>query len=73
MRAVIHFLGLLDMPDEDILARLETAYGEGIVNLKVVQRWTSKFCNGQTDLDDERRAGQPRRDGKLPEIGAMIE
>jgi hypothetical protein len=43
MRAVIHFFYLLDTPDEDILARLETAYGQDIVNSKTVRRWISKF------------------------------
>jgi hypothetical protein len=52
-RAVIYFFYLLNMPDEDILARLECACGEGIVNLKTVRRWTSEFCNGKTNLDNE--------------------
>jgi hypothetical protein len=53
--AVIHFSHLLDRPDEDILARLESAYGEGIVKLQTVQHWTSKFRNGKTGLDNESR------------------
>jgi hypothetical protein len=55
VRAVIHFFHRLDMPDEDILARLENAYGEGIANLKTVQHWTLKFRNGKTDIGDEPR------------------
>jgi hypothetical protein len=31
VRAVIPFFYLLDNPDEDILARLESAYGEGVI------------------------------------------
>jgi hypothetical protein len=57
--AAIHFFDLLDTPDEDILARLKKAYGEGIVNLKTVRRWTSKFWNGKTHLDDEPRPSGP--------------
>jgi transposase len=73
VRAVIHFFYLLNTPDEDILAQLETAYGEGIVNLKTVQRWTSKFRDKKTDLDDQPRSGRPRRDEELPRILTMIE
>jgi hypothetical protein len=73
VRAGIHFFYLVETPDEDILARFESAYGEGIVNLKTVQRWTSKFCNGKTDLDDEPWPGRPRRNEKLPVIRTMIE
>jgi hypothetical protein len=29
----------------------------GIVNLKTMQCWTLKFCNGKKDLDDELRPG----------------
>jgi hypothetical protein len=36
--AMIHFFYLWDTPDEDILARLESASAEGIVNLETVQR-----------------------------------
>jgi hypothetical protein len=61
VRAEIHFAYLLDMPHEHILARLESAYGEGSLNLKPVQRWTSKFRNGKTDLDGESRPKRPRR------------
>jgi hypothetical protein len=57
VRAGIHFVYLLDTPDEDVLARLGSPYGEGIVNPKIVQCWTSKFRNRKTDLDDELRPG----------------
>jgi hypothetical protein len=36
------------MSDEDILARLEGAYGKGIVNLKTVQRWIVMLPPGET-------------------------
>jgi hypothetical protein len=55
VRAVIHFLYLLDKPDEEVLGRFENAYGEGIVNLKTAQRWTSQFRNGETKRDDKPR------------------
>jgi hypothetical protein len=38
VRVVSYFFDLLDTSDEDILARLDRAYGEGIVNRKAVQR-----------------------------------
>jgi hypothetical protein len=53
--------------------QLENAHGEGIVNLKTVQRWISKFCSGKTDLDDEPRPRRLRRNGKLPVTRAIIE
>jgi hypothetical protein len=68
VRMVIHFFYLLDTPDEDILARLDSAYGEGIVNLKTVQSWTPKFRNAKKDLDEDPSPGQPRRNEKLPVI-----
>jgi hypothetical protein len=50
---MIHVGYLLDTPDEDILARVENVHRNGIVNLKTVRRWTSKFRSGETDLVDE--------------------
>jgi hypothetical protein len=44
---MIHFFDLLDAPDGDILAWLEPAYGEDIINLKTVQSWTLKYRNGE--------------------------
>jgi hypothetical protein len=41
VRALTHFFYLLDMSDEAIVARLENVSGDGIVNLKAVQGWTS--------------------------------
>jgi hypothetical protein len=61
VRTVIHFFDPLGTPDENILAQLDSAHREGIVNLKPVQRWTSKFRNGKTNLDDELKPSQPRR------------
>jgi hypothetical protein len=61
VRAVIHFFYLLDTPGEDILARLDSAYGEGVVKVKRLRHWTSKFCNGEKDLDDEARPPTPTK------------
>jgi hypothetical protein len=38
VRAVIYFFYFLDRPDEDILARLKSAYRKDTVNLQIVQR-----------------------------------
>jgi hypothetical protein len=64
VRAVIYFFYLLDRPGEGILARPERAYGEGIVNLRIMWRWISKFRNGKADLDDEPKPERPRRNKK---------
>jgi hypothetical protein len=61
VRAVIHSFCPLDKPDEDILALLESAGGEGIVSLKAMKCWISNLRNGKTDLDNEPRPGPPRR------------
>jgi aspartyl aminopeptidase len=57
--AVIDFFYLLDTPYEYILVRLENAYEEGIVNLKTMQRWTSKIRNGKQILTINRGQGNP--------------
>jgi hypothetical protein len=59
VRAVIHFFDLLDMPDDDILALIKRRYGDGIVNLKTVQRWALKFCNGKQTLTMHPDEGHP--------------
>jgi len=35
-------------------------YGEGVVNVRVVQQWFSKFKGGNFELEDEFRAGRPK-------------
>jgi hypothetical protein len=47
VRSVIHVFYLLDAPDENILAQRDSVYGEGIVNPKTVQLWSSKCLNGE--------------------------
>jgi hypothetical protein len=50
VRAMIHLFHLLDTPDEDILTRPASVYGEGIVNLKTVQRGPQHFAMGKQTL-----------------------
>jgi hypothetical protein len=72
-QAVIHFLDLLDAPDEESLTRFESTYGQGIIHIQAVQYWTSKFRSGKTDPDDDPRPGRPQRSAKLQVIRTMIE
>jgi hypothetical protein len=73
VRAAIHLFDFLDTRDEDILARLESACSEGIVNLQTVQLWTAKFRNGRTEHDDEPRPERLRQNRKLPIRRGMTE
>jgi hypothetical protein len=36
--SAVHFFDLLGTPDQYVLAQLDSAYGEGIVNRETVQR-----------------------------------
>jgi hypothetical protein len=49
-RAVIHFFYLRDKPDENTLARLENAYGEGTVNLEECGVGPRNFATGKQTL-----------------------
>jgi hypothetical protein len=73
VRAVIHFLYFLNLPDEDILAKLDSAYGESIVDLKTVRLWTSTVRTRKTNLDDEPWPGRPRQNRELLLIRTMID
>jgi hypothetical protein len=64
VRPAMYFFYLLDTLDTGALAWLDNADGEGTVNLKTIQHWTSKFRSGSTDLDDE--PGQDDCDKKWP-------
>jgi hypothetical protein len=72
-RAMIHSLYLLDAPDEETLARFESAYGQHIIKIQEVQHWTSKFRSGKADLDDQPRPGRPQQNAKLQVIRTMTE
>jgi hypothetical protein len=70
--AVIDFFYLLDTPYEYILVRLENTYEESIVNLKTMQRWTSKIRNGKQILTINRGQANPD-ETKMLVIRTMIE
>jgi hypothetical protein len=59
VRSVIHFFDLLDTPDGDLLARLEKASGEGIVNLTQHSVEPQNFSTEKQTLTMNRGSGDP--------------
>jgi hypothetical protein len=57
-RAVIHFFYLLDMPDKDVLTRLDSACSEGIINQNSAE-WDLEISQREADLVDEPGPGRP--------------
>ena len=56
---VIRFLQEKNVRPCDILCRLVTIYGEGVMNAASVRKYCIMFENGRTDVHDEERSGRP--------------
>jgi hypothetical protein len=60
IRAVIHFLWLKNLPNAEISHEIDSIYGEGVIGLRAIQKWTYRFEEGDHGLDDGPRTGHPR-------------
>jgi hypothetical protein len=66
IRSVIHFLWLEDASNEQIMSQIKETYGDRVIHLRSVQRWTHEFTAGRTELDAFPRLGRPI-DSEIPD------
>jgi len=59
IHSVIHFLWLRGASNEQIMSQIKETYGDGVIHLRSVQRWTHDFAAGRTELDALPRPGRP--------------
>jgi hypothetical protein len=60
IRPVIHFLWLQKLLNVAISCNIDTVYGEGIIGLRVIQKLTHCFEEGDDSLEDELRCNRLR-------------
>jgi hypothetical protein len=60
IRAVIHFLWLKNFPNAEISREIDSIYGEDVIGLRAIQKWTHRFEDGDHSLDDRPKTGRPR-------------
>jgi hypothetical protein len=60
IRAVIHFLWLQKLPNVAISRNIDAVYGECFIWLRIIQKWTYHFEEGDDSLEDELRPARPR-------------
>ena len=56
---MIWFLQVENVRRSEIHRRLVAVYGEHVMNATSVRKWHTMFRNGQTDVHDAERSGQP--------------
>jgi hypothetical protein len=59
IRAVIRFLQAEGHSAAEIHCRMNAACGPNFLSDIYDKQWCRKFCNGRTDVHDERGQGQP--------------
>jgi hypothetical protein len=65
-------LSLRHFSNPAILSGLEEIYGENVIPLRAVEKWTAAFHGGRTDLVDWLRSETPRDTGEFA-LRALIE
>jgi hypothetical protein len=60
-RAVIEFLLLGECESDDIVLRLQNAYGRDTYCRVSVFRWMNEICHGNEEVGNEERPGRPSR------------
>jgi transposase len=59
IRTIICFLHTKNMSAAEIHCELCAAYGQNVMSEETVRQWCRMFEDGQTDVHDEERSGQP--------------
>jgi hypothetical protein len=73
LRAVIHFLWLKHAPTQGIHFEPEQVYGEDVITLRTIEKWSAAFGGERTDLADFPRSERPCDTGKVDTVGALVE
>jgi transposase len=60
IHAVVYFLWLRKLLNVAIARNIDAVYGEGVIGLRAIQKWTHRFEQGDDSLEDELRSGRPR-------------
>lgn len=61
LRSVVHFLWLESNENQDIYRRLCAVYGDNIITLRTVQKWTKKMNEHTFSIFEQKKTGRPRR------------
>jgi hypothetical protein len=59
LHSVIHFPWFRGVYKEQIMSQIKEIYGDGVIHLQSVQRWTHDFAAGRRELDALLRHGRP--------------
>jgi DNA invertase Pin-like site-specific DNA recombinase len=73
IHSAIHFLWLRGVFNEQIMSQIKETYGDGLIHLQGVQRWTHDFAAVRTELDALPRSGRPRDPENPDRIRALFE
>jgi hypothetical protein len=60
IRAVFHFLWFQKLLNVAICRNIDAVYGEGVIRLRTIQKWTHRFEEGDDSLEDELGPDRPR-------------
>jgi histone-lysine N-methyltransferase SETMAR len=71
-RAVIRFLTLKGLKSSQILIELTNVYHEAALSLTAVKKWHYRFKDGRTTLDDNFRAGRPKKSDLAEPVQFLI-
>jgi hypothetical protein len=58
IHSVRHFFWLRGASNEQIMSQIKETYGDGVIHLRSVQRWTHDFAAERTELDALPRLGR---------------
>jgi transposase len=72
-RVLINFMWKKGLPNKVITTELNEVYGEGIISLRTVQKWTKRFNDGEESFDDHVRSGRPQKNELIPIIQELLE
>jgi histone-lysine N-methyltransferase SETMAR len=72
VRAVIRFLALKGLTNNNITLEIHAVYGEDAVAHPTVKKWAKRFREGRTSLEDDPREGRPLKSDLVEPIENML-
>jgi histone-lysine N-methyltransferase SETMAR len=55
------------------MADINDTYGQDVVSLRTVQKWTQRYTGGDDSFEDLARSGRPRKDELIPSVIQIME
>jgi hypothetical protein len=72
IRAVVRFRWWMKLSNPEASHKINSTYGSGIIELRVIWKWTHRFEEGEHGLEDEPKPSRPRSNEHVDAIYTLL-